>query len=88
MVVLCTDIDIHSVKCGVVYCLLLLWLWYIGPLWVGGGGAEEGKINICLVWDHRIGLGNNQANRNYTGDTVNNIFHLTHGLLLLWLILS
>ena len=28
-------------------------------------GAEEGKINICLVWDRRIGLGNNQANKNY-----------------------
>ena len=51
-------------------------------------GAEEGKINICLVWDHRIGLGNNQAKKNYNGDTVNYIFHLTHGLLLLWLILS
>ena len=51
-------------------------------------GAEEGKINICLVWDHRIGLGNNQANKNYNDVTVNNIFHLTHGLLLLWLILS
>ena len=56
---------------------------------VGGWreGAEEGKINICLVWDHTIGLGNNQANKNYNIVTVNYIFHLTHGLLL-WLILS
>ena len=37
---------------------------------MGGGGAEEGKINICLVWDHRIGLGNNQANKNYNDVTV------------------
>ena len=33
-------------------------------------GAEEGKINICLVWDHRIGLGNNQGNKNYNIVTV------------------
>ena len=76
-----------------VWCCILSAVVMVVVYWAAVGGwrvmgAEEGKINICLVWDHRIGLGNNQANKNYSDITVNYIFHLTHGLLLLWLILS
>ena len=55
VVVLCTVIDIHSVVLYTVCCCYGCGI--LGRCgWVEGGA--EGKINICLVWDHGIGLGN------------------------------
>ena len=84
----CVLILTSTVWCCILSAVVMVVVYWAAVGWWRGVGAEEGEINICLVWDHRIGVGNNQANKNYNIVTVNNIFHLTHGLLLLWLILS